>query len=135
MKKILISLTSDELLGKCLHGKTQNQNESFNAMIWNRIPKGTYVGLKQFEVGVYDAVCNFNDGRQASLEILKKANVEQGYYTTSAFVSFNIKRKRSAVYHHNSAVQKARKIIRAQRKRKVDKNKKKEGNVYKAGGF
>ena len=39
---------------KCLHGLTQNQNESFNGTIWNRIPIGTYVGLRQLEIGVYD---------------------------------------------------------------------------------
>ena len=40
-------LTKPEMLGKCLHGKTQNANESFNAMIWERIPKTHYVGLKK----------------------------------------------------------------------------------------
>ena len=33
------ALTKPELLKKCLHGKTQNANESFNGMIWNRIPR------------------------------------------------------------------------------------------------
>ena len=27
-------LSGDNLLRKCLHGKTQNQNESFNGVIW-----------------------------------------------------------------------------------------------------
>lgn len=135
VKPIYLDLIKPQVLAKCLHGMTQNQNESFNSMIWERIPKYRYCSYNKLKFGVYDAVCNFNDGRQASLEILKKANVEPGYYTTSACISMNIKRKRSAVYHHNSAVQKARKIIRAQRKRKVDKNKKKEGNVYKSGGY
>ena len=44
IKPILTDLTKDELLEKCLHGKTQNQNESFNGTIWNRLPKSTYVG-------------------------------------------------------------------------------------------
>ena len=33
------ALTTPEFLKKCLHGKTPNANESFNGMIWNRIPK------------------------------------------------------------------------------------------------
>ena len=34
LKPIYMELSSDDMLVKCLHGKTQNQNESFNAMIW-----------------------------------------------------------------------------------------------------
>ena len=30
-------LTKAELLMKCLHGKTQNANETFRGMIWNRV--------------------------------------------------------------------------------------------------
>ena len=47
-----------------LHGKTQNQNESFNSMIWERVPKITYVGKDILDFAVYDAAANFNDGRQ-----------------------------------------------------------------------
>ena len=47
VKKTFTDLTDDELLKKCLHGTTQNRNESFNAMIWKRIPKVTYVGLSR----------------------------------------------------------------------------------------
>ncbi|GFT12206.1 uncharacterized protein TNCV_4004871 [Trichonephila clavipes] len=32
-------LTAKELLLKCLHGRTQNPNESFNNCVWNRVPK------------------------------------------------------------------------------------------------
>ena len=32
------ALCNPEMLGKCLHNKTQNANESFNGMIWNRVP-------------------------------------------------------------------------------------------------
>ena len=39
-------LTKPEMLIKCLHGKTQNANECFNGMIWQRIPKIYYVGLQ-----------------------------------------------------------------------------------------
>ena len=42
-------LPKPELLQKCLHGKTQKTNESFNVMIWNRIPKATHVGLNNLK--------------------------------------------------------------------------------------
>ena len=49
-------MSDDSLLSKCLDGKTQNQNESLNGMIWERVPKGTFVGSEVLQLGVYDAV-------------------------------------------------------------------------------
>ena len=40
---IFEELSNGDLLKKCLHAMTRNQNESFNAMIWARILKSTYV--------------------------------------------------------------------------------------------
>ena len=57
-------LTKPEMLIKCLHGKTQNANECFNGMIWQRIPKIYYVGLQKLQFGVYDAIANFNYGKR-----------------------------------------------------------------------
>ena len=37
LKPEYIRLSEDSLLEKCLHGKTQNQNESLNGMIWQRV--------------------------------------------------------------------------------------------------
>ena len=33
---IFMELSKDELLRKCLHGSTQNNNESINGVIWKR---------------------------------------------------------------------------------------------------
>ena len=58
----LFILSKDSELEKYLHGKTQNGNESFNGLIWERIPKTTSVTLLNLDFGVYDAVANFNIG-------------------------------------------------------------------------
>ena len=116
VKTTYLDLIKPQELAKCLHGMTQNQNESFNSMIWERVPKFRYCSFNKLQFGVHDSVANFNDGRQASLDILKKVNVEPGYYTTAACINMNIKRRRSAMYH--PTVKKVRKIIRAQRKKK-----------------
>ena len=60
VKPIFLRLSSNELLSKCLDGKTQNQNESINGMIWNRIPKNVFVKFDVLKLGVYEAVANFN---------------------------------------------------------------------------
>ena len=36
-------------------------------MTWDRFPKSRYVSFSQLELGVYDAVANFNIGRKAGL--------------------------------------------------------------------
>ena len=38
VKPVFENLSKPELLEKCLHGKTQNRIESFNGMIWDRVP-------------------------------------------------------------------------------------------------
>ena len=45
LKPIFEELSYEDLLNKYLHGLTQNQNESFNTMIWDRLPKSRYVSF------------------------------------------------------------------------------------------
>ena len=40
-------------------------------MIWERAPKYRSCGFDKLEFAVYDAVANFNDGTQATLDIFK----------------------------------------------------------------
>ena len=58
LEPIYSDLTKHEELKKCLHGLTQNQNESFNNLIWMRAPKSNYCGLSKMEFAVYDALAN-----------------------------------------------------------------------------
>ena len=69
LKPIFQDPSRDELLKKCLHGKTQNQNEAFNALIWEQVPKYVYVSLSQLRLGTYDAVGYYNMGRKSSILI------------------------------------------------------------------
>ena len=55
IQPVFMNLSSDELLSKCLHGKTQNTNESLNGVIWKRCPKDMYVGRTTLGMGV---ICN-----------------------------------------------------------------------------
>ena len=59
VRPIFEKLTTDEFMEKLMHGKTQNQNESFNATIWERLPKTKFASLRTLQFGVYDVVANF----------------------------------------------------------------------------
>ena len=51
-------------------------------MIWERLPKSTYITLTQFKFVVYDAVANLNIGRKASVLIYEKLDMIPGRYMT-----------------------------------------------------
>lgn len=83
IKPIFKDLSKPELLEKCIHGKTQNYNESFNQVIWTRIPKGIFVGLETLKLGAFDAAACFNDGNIARCRVLEELNIEPGKNTVS----------------------------------------------------
>lgn len=60
---------------KCLHGKTQNQNETTNGMVWERIPEEVFVGADLLEFGSFDAVSHFNIGARTVLLLLKALKI------------------------------------------------------------
>ncbi|GFX73301.1 uncharacterized protein TNCV_4206511 [Trichonephila clavipes] len=84
MRPVFRDLANPELLKKCLHGGTQNPNESVNNVIWSRVPKKTFVQLEVLSLGTYDAVSSFNMGNVSKLEILRKMCIEPGDYTVQA---------------------------------------------------
>ena len=72
-------MTKEVELDKCLHGQTQNANESFNNMIWERAPKANYCGLKTLKLSVYDAVASFNYGGMATIDLCEQQNFTRKY--------------------------------------------------------
>ena len=89
IKPIFARLSADELLGKCLHGKTQNQNESYNSLIWKRTPKDKFVKLTTFEIAVYDSAAHFNVVSLATLLTYDSVDNDRGYYTTQGCVDID----------------------------------------------
>ena len=67
-----MSLRNDNLLQKYLHGKTQNNNESINGVIWKCCPEDIFVSCITLETSVASAVISYNDGACGILPIYKK---------------------------------------------------------------
>jgi hypothetical protein len=78
IKPVFRDLANTKLLEKCLHGRTQNINESFNSVVWSRIPKNNFVGLQTLRFGTFDSVITFNEGNKGRLEVLKELGVKVG---------------------------------------------------------
>ena len=135
VEPIFKDLGNPDLLSKCLHGQTQNQNESFNAMIWKRVPKSMYVGMTQFQLGLYDAVANFNIGNSASIKVLEKLGLDSGYHTVIGCKELNVQRIKNAGRKESEKAKTRRRYLRGLQKSRGDKNKQKEKTTYSAGGF
>lgn len=81
IKPIYKDLAHPDLLKKCKHGKTQNPNESFNSIVWSRIPKTVFVGPDTLKLGVLDAVISFNEGELGKIKVLEQLGMSVGRNT------------------------------------------------------
>ena len=132
IKPIFLDLSKDPLLVKCLHGKTQNANETSNNLIWTKCPKSVYGKIEVLEMGVCSAITNFNDGACSTLNVFRNTNMEPGYFT-AMYCNKNDGGRRMAMKAKSSTESKARhKKLRVIRKNYIDKNKNKEGVFYEA---
>ena len=133
VKPIYQELCSERLLKKCAHGQTQNQNETFNGMIWHRVPKHTYVGRQTFETSVFDAVAHFNIGNLATMRIFKSLGIEPGSYTRLGCSALNKDRVENARRHNKATYKLRQQIICGNRKQKADEIEGVEGKHYSPG--
>ena len=78
VKPIFVDLSSDELLLKCLHGRTQNANEALNNVIWQKCPKNIFVQRDMIEMGVNSAVIEFNEGASGFYDMLGQFGIPPG---------------------------------------------------------
>ena len=96
MRQTFKELSSDELLSKCLHGGTQNSNESFHHLIWERCPKEIFVGKDRLQIAVDDASIVYNDGEMGRVDIFKNLNLTVGRHQRITYLKIDRKRVRSA---------------------------------------
>jgi len=72
------------LLKKCLHGLTQNNNESLNGVIWKRCSKDIYVSKRSLELSLNSAIISFNDGCLEVLKVFEVLGVSTGRFMNHA---------------------------------------------------
>lgn len=129
------SLSDKDLLVRCLHGGTQNQNEAFNALIWQRATKETHSGLAIVELATFLAVSNFNDGAISISLVLQELGIEPGVNCISANKKLDNNRLRNSNYKSLESTRKRRKQLRNFKKGYIDSLEAIEGVQYEAGAF
>ena len=133
---IFKDLSKPELLQKCLHGKTQNNNECLNGVVWTRLPKDDFVGGKTLKLEISSAIINFNNGATGfANRVIKDLCLVDGQFTSKYCEKAYIDRVKECDRKSSEMCKKARKRSRAIQKGFVDKDAEKEGDVYVPGGF
>ena len=72
LRPIFEDFSKEELLKRCLLGKTQNANDSFNNIAWLKCPKTVFMNRQNIEHGVKSAILQFNDGAHGIRSVLEK---------------------------------------------------------------
>ncbi len=113
-----MKLCDDELLKKCLLGATQNRNESFNSLVWSRVPKTEFTGLDAVGLAVSQAVVVFNSGCQAACQtVLENAGIDPGHYCVSHLVETDKRRIKRAQNQADAIAKQRRKSKKSQERR------------------
>ena len=129
IKPIFEHLSSDELLLKCLHGGTQNTNESFHNLIWERCPKTTFAGLTRLQLAVADATIAYNDGEYGRLLIFQVLGLSHGHHLQDGLVMIDQKRIQNAYVAGDKA------SMNARQRKSIESKKQKSDPTYSAGSF
>lgn len=133
IKPTFRALAQRDLLKKCLHGTTQNVNESFNSVIWTRIPKNNFVTMRTLEFGVYEAVASYNDGNITKCKVLSAMGLEPGVRLISAMKLLDLERIRRAEKAISDFLRQARRQERLH-KRRLEENEE-ETPAYMSGMY
>ena len=75
LEPIYTDFNSRELLERCKGGNTQNNNESYNCLLWHFVPKHLHNGLKTIELANFLAVSIFNGRFYAIPKMLQVMDV------------------------------------------------------------
>lgn len=114
--------------------KTQNCNESFNNVIWSRLPKNTFVNSETIKIGVLDAVLSYNDGLLAKVRVLEYLCGKAGPNCVIGLQKLDAKRAREAERAHQEIEKRARKAKKTI-KRRLEEAENQDEPSYGAGLF
>lgn len=135
IKGIYADLSAPSLLKRCLSGKTQNPNESFNSVIWKFCPKTSGSGKTVADVAVNEAVISFNEGSTGRLKTLMELGITPGCYSTTAAKLSDAERIKIAEKRCDFRTLEARRAKRLHETKKNELLVQQEGISYKAGEF
>ena len=107
---------SDSALIECyLLGASQNQNESFSSLIWNRCPKTEFCSSTGVSIAVDLAVMTFNSGKVSLRSLFDHLGLSCGSLTSNFFLSQDDNRVWLTEWKCSNLVKKRRQPLRLDR--------------------
>ena len=116
IKPIFQGLTNVDMLSKYLHGMTQNSNESFNQLVWNRCPKSVFTSRPTVETAVNSSVIVYNDGFLALASVFEHIGLQPRVFFVKCAQKKNFTRIYSMDKKSTDKTKKRRKSLRSIRK-------------------
>lgn len=135
IKKTFKDLSDPKLLKRCLGGRTQNPNESFNSLVWKMCPKTSGSSKLIAEIAANEAVVAFNEGRKGRLQVMKTLGFSVGQNALEAASKVDELRIKEAEKAAEECSLEARRARYMLNNSKLEKIKAKEGIVYESGKF
>ncbi|GFW31275.1 uncharacterized protein TNCV_2578561 [Trichonephila clavipes] len=131
IKPTYLALFNKELLKRGLHGKTQNNNESFNNVLWSILPKEIFVHKKTLFLGSYMAVILYNLGYLGLLPVFNYLGIGIDPTTLKNYMGIDTERIQKSKRQSLPSTKLSRKKTKSQKKSKLAKHEAKEGLSYK----
>ncbi|XP_062501523.1 uncharacterized protein LOC134178653 [Corticium candelabrum] len=135
LKPTFDKLADEKLLARCKDGYTQNQNESFNGMIWNHVPKHKFYGYRTIKAAVNMTTAYFNDGAGSYASTMTAMGIPPNKISLIAMQKMDQDRIEHAERCKKEETKARRVELRRKKAKRADTEKRQEGTTYKAGGF
>ena len=126
-------LSSDDLLGRCLGGNTQNNNETFNSVLWRIAPKHIFCMGKTIELAAFLSAIIFNEGWTPVLRLMEVMGVVIGPQAKTAADARDHVHVRKAEVVHTAASKQGRLSRRMERSAQNEFFEEEEGGLYGPG--
>ncbi|EZA47227.1 hypothetical protein X777_16489 [Ooceraea biroi] len=133
LRPIYEHLSSADLLERCLGGHIQNNNESFNAVLWKFAPKHIFSSAKIIEISSFLATCIFNEGFVPLLQIMEGMGIKLGINAKIMADRRDERRFRIAEKRATAASKEARLAHRLEQCTKNELYEEEEGILYGPG--
>ncbi|XP_025163846.1 uncharacterized protein LOC112590698 [Harpegnathos saltator] len=130
LEPIYSDLNRPELLNRCKGSNTQNNNESYNGLLWHFAPKHLHSGLKTIELANFFAVAIFNEGFQAILKTFETMGVIIRPSAKDYAEKRDMRRMKVAEKRHREASKEARRTAAAAQQQFFEQE---EGELYRPG--
>ena len=125
------ALSKKDLLVRGSDGFTQNANESFNSVLWQRCPKHRF----HVRSAMASAVIQYNEGASAALGVLQQMNLPISVHALHSAVKHDQKRIASADQKTSIVAKRKRESDRVEKKRLEEGYMEQEGTIYSSGAF